>query len=150
MDENGGTRRAGGVAPPIPCYLVSACLVGLRTRYDGQSKASPECLARLAGGFWIPVCPEQLGGLPTPRRAAALVGGDGHAVWAGQARVITVSGDEVTDSFRAGAEQVLAVARRQPIAAVFLKGGSPSCGVHGLLGVTAALLQKEGFTLREF
>lgn len=150
MDEYGGMRKKGGAGQPTPCYLVSACLVGLRTRYDGQCKTNHRCLTELADGFWIPVCPEQLGGLPTPRTAAALVGGDGLAVLAGQARVITRRGEDVTLPFRAGAEQVLAVARLQPISAVFLKGGSPSCGVNGLLGVTAALLLREGFTLREF
>ena len=133
-----------------PCYLVSACLLGLRTRYDGQSKSNEACRAQLTGGVCIPVCPEQLGGLPTPRTAAALLGGDGHAVLAGRARVVNKSGEDVSASFLAGAEQVLAIARLQPIAAVFLKSGSPSCGVNGILGVTAALLRREGFTLHEF
>lgn len=134
----------------FPCYLVSACLLGLRTRYDGQGKSHAGCLGLRATGFLIPVCPEQLGGLATPRPAAALVGGDGHAVLAGQARVVTRSGEDVSASFVAGAEMVLAIARLQPLAGVFLKGGSPSCGVQGLLGVTAALLQREGYLVREF
>lgn len=133
-----------------PCYLVSACLLGLRTRYDGQAKASSSCLARVGAGVAIPVCPEQLGGLPTPRTAAAITGGDGHGVWAGQARVLTRLGADVTPAFILGAEQVLAIAGRQPLAGVFLKGGSPSCGVRGIVGVTAALLQREGYLVEEF
>ena len=134
--------------PPI--YLVSACLVGLRTRYDGQIKLCSECQRAIGSGIWIPVCPEQLGGLPTPRPAADIVGGNGGDVLAGRARVVTRQGMDVTDHFIAGAEQVLAVARAQPVAAVFLKGRSPSCGVSPLPGVTAALLLAHGFDVREF
>ena len=52
-----------------PVYLVSACLVGLPTRYDGASRPSAECRRHLAGAIWVPVCPEQLGGLADPAAA---------------------------------------------------------------------------------
>jgi uncharacterized protein YbbK (DUF523 family) len=130
--------------------LVSACLVGLCTRYDGQVKENRNCLKRLDNFTWIPVCPEQLGGLATPRDPADLVGGDGTSVLAGKARVITRTGIEVTEQFVRGANQVLDLATEQGITTIFLKAGSPSCGVGGTLGVTAALLQKHGLHLEEF
>jgi len=133
-----------------PVYLVSGCLIGLACRYDGRVKEYPECRLALVGKFCVPVCPEQLGGLPTPREPADLVGGDGAAVLEGRAQVVTKSGVDVTANFVAGAEQVLRLARELPVAGIFLKSGSPSCGAGRVLGVTAALLRREGFSLREF
>ncbi len=126
-------------------YLVSSCLVGLLTRYDGKIKTMPEVFDRLAGANWIPICPEQLGGLATPRSPADLVGGDGHDVLKGKARVITRDGHDVTANFIRGAEQVLAIARGQAVTAIYLKARSPSCGLSPIMGVTAALLQDHGF-----
>jgi uncharacterized protein YbbK (DUF523 family) len=130
--------------------LVSACLAGLCTRYDGRIKENRNCLKRLEKSTWIPVCPEQLGGLATPREPAELVGGDGGSVLAGTAKVITRSGLDVTPQFIKGANQVLEIAQRQGVTTVYLKAGSPSCGVQGIIGVTAALLQKHGFCPEEF
>jgi uncharacterized protein YbbK (DUF523 family) len=120
--------------------LVSACLTGLCTRYDGLSKPSPACMEQLTGYRWIPICPEQLGGLPTPRIAANLVGGDGHDVLAGQAHVIDLQGRDVTSQFIHGANQCLAIAQAQKITTALLKARSPSCGLSPIIGVTAALL----------
>ena len=131
-------------------YLVSACLVGLCTRYDGALKTNNNCLQLLERANWIPVCPEQLGGLPTPREAADLHGGDGYDVLSGEAKVITKSGEDVTKQFIAGANQVLQIATSQKVDGVFLKSGSPSCGIDGNPGVTAALLKQHGFTPEEF
>ncbi|MBU0675001.1 MAG: DUF523 domain-containing protein [Proteobacteria bacterium] len=133
-----------------PIILVSACLVGLFCRYDGRTKPSDACLEALHGAVWIPFCPEQLGGLPTPRPPADLVGGDGDAVLAGQAQVMTRSGVDVTKVFVRGAYQTLDLAGAQKIAAIFMKGGSPSCGCGVVLGVTAALLKSSGYILKEF
>lgn len=130
--------------------LVSACLVGLCTRYTGEAKASPECMAYLRDKIYIPCCPEQLGGMATPRAAADLVGGDGYAVLAGTARVVTKDGEDVTLPFIRGAEQVLLLARLQKVTEAVLKARSPSCAVHGTIGVTAALLRQNGISLREF
>lgn len=133
-----------------PTYLVSACLVGLCTRYDLQIKINPDCLEQLKTANWIPICPEQLGGLPTPREAADIVGGDGTDVLAGKARVITKSGIDVTADFIRGAEQVLQIAQLQHISMAFLKARSPSCAAQGKIGVTAALLQSSGIEVKEF
>lgn len=131
-------------------FLVSACLTGLCTRYDGVSKPSPACMQRLRGQRWIPVCPEQLGGLPTPRTAADLVGGDGNDVLAGRAAIIDRQGQDVTRQFIRGARQCLAIARVQQISTALLKARSPSCGLNGKTGVTAALLAANGIRIIEF
>ncbi len=132
--------------------MVSSCLVGLLTRYDGQKKPpAPECMARLKNTVWIPVCPEQLGGLPTPRESADIVGGTGRDVLDGKARVLTKKDNtDCTQEFIRGAEQVLSIARNQNISTVIFKARSPSCGVTSVLGVTTALLQKHGFKIIEF
>lgn len=129
--------------------LVSACLAGLTTRYDGQVISYPDCTAEIKRYQWLPVCPEQLGGLPTPRCPANIVGGDGGDVLDGKARVICTDGTDVTNAFIEGARQVLDIAQRQAIKKIFLKARSPSCGV-GKLGVTAALLKRSGYHVTEF
>jgi uncharacterized protein YbbK (DUF523 family) len=130
-------------------YLVSSCLLGLKTRYDGKVIISARCRDAVKGGICIPVCPEQLGGLPTPRVAADLVGGDGHDVLGGRASLITRSGADVTEKFILGATQVLKIAREQDIATVYFKSKSPSCGLNPRIGVTAALLIAEGYRVVE-
>lgn len=133
--------------PPI---LVSACLVGLCTRYDGICRANTACLDALRGLVWIPCCPEQLGGLPTPRIAADIRGGDGDDVLAGTAHVITKNHTDVTHSFLQGAEECAKIVAMLGIRQAFLKARSPSCAVTGVIGVTAALLRRRGVMLREF
>ena len=136
--------------PPQSIFLVSACLLGLCTRYDGASKPDNECRNFLKKSICIPVCPEQLGGLPTPRPPAEIIGGDGHDVLRGKARIITINGDDVTASFIRGAQQVLQLVTIQDVNGICLKARSPSCGVSGTMGVTAALLAEHGYSLHEF
>ena len=123
--------------------------MGLKTRYDGRIIANDACVMVESDTVCVPVCPEQLGGLSTPRVAADLVGGDGHDVLAGKARVISREGLDVTGNFILGARQVLEIARQQKITKVFLKARSPSCGLTPQVGVTAALLQAEGYLIVE-
>lgn len=137
--------------------LVSACLLGQPVRYDGRASGHPDLLQRWqAEGRVVPLCPEVAGGLPTPRPPAEISGGQGAQVLAGQARVIAVSGEDVSEAFLAGAQLALAVVRRHGIRVAVLKSGSPSCGnrltydgsfsgvkVPGE-GVTTALLRREG------
>lgn len=130
-------------------YLVSACLMGLRTRYDAQVKSDHECLELLQNALCIPVCPEQLGGLPTPRTPADLVGGDGYDVINGKARVIDRDGRDVTEAFLLGAHQVLEIARMLEVKAVLFKSKSPSCGLNPQAGVTAALLRLNQIDVQE-
>jgi len=130
-------------------YLASSCLLGLKTRYDGIVLPSDVCMKAIAGAVCIPICPEQLGGIPTPRVPADLVGGDGHEVLAGHAKVLTRSGEDVTENYILGARQVLEIARQHETAEIFLKAKSPSCGLTPQVGVTAALLQDEGYKIVE-
>ena len=129
--------------------LVSACLAGLQTRYDNKVVDHPQCREALEGCIWIPVCPEQLGGLPTPRCPADIVGGDGGDVLKGRARVVGNDGTDLTEQFVRGAEMVLDIASRLEVEKVYLKARSPSCGVTKT-GVTAALLRSHGFELEEY
>ncbi len=129
-------------------FLVSACLLGLRTRYDGASKANDWVLSLTSKHLLIPVCPEQLGGLSTPRPAAQIWGGDGGAVLNGTAKVILETGEDVTEEFLRGAAEVLRLARLYKIEGAFLKARSPSCGLSKL-GVCAALLQAHGYQIYE-
>jgi uncharacterized protein YbbK (DUF523 family) len=99
--------------PNKKLVIVSACLAGLASRYDGRIISCPDCLKKLGDVHWIPLCPEQLGGLPTPRPAAQIVGGEGADVLAGSAQVLCVDdGRDLTRPFIDGAHQVLDIARR--------------------------------------
>ena len=104
----------------------------------------------------VPVCPEQLGGLSTPRPASAFVGGDGAAVLAGRARLVNDAGADVTEHFVRGAQATLRIARQTGAQRALLKDRSPSCGrtcvtIDGRrtsgVGVTAALLEEAGITV---
>lgn len=140
-------------------YLVSACLLSIPCAYDGGARPQPELIALAARGLVVPVCPEVAGGLPSPRPPAEIVGGDGDDVLDGQARVVTVEGEDVTAAYLRGAECALATARRHGITTAILQQRSPSCGgaciydgTHsGRLvagqGVTAALLRRHGVTV---
>ncbi len=130
--------------------LVSACLLGTRCRYDGNAKPREHIIEKLRGTAFLPVCPEQLGGLPTPRPQQHLVGGDGHAVLAGKARVVNTLGEDVTEPFVAGARETVRLARLFRADVAYLKTRSPSCGcgqvcIEGKLcpgdGVTTAALR---------
>lgn len=138
--------------------LVSACLLGERVRYDGGDAACANpILARWQReGRLFPFCPEVAGGLPVPRRAAEIVGGDGSAVMTGSAQVIDASGRGVTEPFLSGARRGLETAAQNGLRVAILKDGSPSCGSTFLhdgtfsgvrrqgQGVTAALLSAAG------
>ena len=140
-----------------PKVLVSRCLLGHRVRYDGGASGPYAQLAQWqAEGRVIALCPEVAGGLPTPRAAAEIPGGQGVEVLAGKAAVITTEGEDVTEAFVSGARQALALVERHGIRLAILKANSPSCGnrltydgsfsgvkVEGQ-GVTAALLTRAG------
>ena len=126
--------------------LCSACLLGTKCRYDGESKPNDKVIELAKKETLIPVCPEQLGGLPTPREPAEQRGG----------KVITKTGRDITKNFIRGAEQVLRLAKLFSTKEAILKQKSPSCGCgkiydgtfsDGLIegdGITAALLKKNG------
>ncbi len=126
--------------------LISACLLGCRCRYDGASKRHPLVQALAARHELVPVCPEQLGGLPTPRPPAERRGD----------RVVTAAGADVTEQYRRGAEEAWRLCAALGCTAAVLKERSPSCGCGAVYdgtfsatltagdGVTAALLRERG------
>ncbi len=137
--------------------LVSRCLLGHRVRYDGGASGPFDQLQQwLDEGRVVPLCPEVAGGLPTPRAAAEIPGGQGAEVLDGHVGVITTEGDDVSAEFLSGACQALELVQKHGIRIAVLKANSPSCGnlqtydgsfsgvkVRGE-GVTAALLKRNG------
>jgi len=141
-------------------FLVSACLVGIPCQYNGGSHPDDRLQALAAQGRALPLCPEVLGGLPTPRPPAEIQGGDGSDVLEGRARVVNIEGEDVTAEFLAGAQKALQIARQWHIKEAILKARSPSCGAGQIYdgsfsgqlmegdGVTAALLKQEGIIVK--
>ena len=127
--------------------MVSACLAGENCKYNGSSNRNEKILRLMAENEVIKVCPEQMGGLPTPRVPSEIKNG-----------VVTArDGQIVDDAFRAGAAKCLEIAVREQPDLIVLQSRSPSCGVKqrydgtftGMLvdgaGVTAQLLMDHGF-----
>ena len=129
--------------------MVSACLLGENCKYNDGNNRNEKILEFLAGNEVIPVCPEQMGGLPTPRDPAEIVDGV----------VINKAGVNVDQEYRMGAQKTLEIALREKPDLVILQSRSPSCGVKerydgsfsGKLlkgsGVTAELLIQNGFNV---
>ena len=135
--------------------LVSACLLGMNCRYDGASNLDAPLVEALAAEdcIAVPFCPEERGGLITPRPAAWIEEKSAAAVVEGNSRVVTHEGTDVTAEFMRGAEQALETCQNQGIRRAFLKERSPSCGVcqthvdNQLVdgpGVTAEVLGRAG------
>lgn len=138
-------------------YIVSACLAGFNTRYDGTNCADERVKRLVAEGRALPVCPEQLAGLPTPRPAIEFKGGDGKALIEGTAEAAGEDGAGYSSVMLKGAEETLRIALLYGIKEAVLKDGSPSCGVTYAhmdgakkpgRGVTAELLYRHGITVR--
>jgi uncharacterized protein YbbK (DUF523 family) len=138
--------------------LISSCLLGIGCRYDGSHSRVEEIIKKSQEVQFIPICPEQLGGLPTPRAPSNIVKGDGKGVLAGQAQVVNSLGEDVTGAFMKGARETLKLARITNAKKAILKNKSPSCGLttpycetdtgYGI-GVTAALLLSAGIEIVE-
>ena len=126
--------------------LVSACLLGAACKYSGGDNLCPKVAALAEDHYLVPVCPEQLGGLPTPRTPAERQGD----------RVIAKDGRDVTAAYLRGAQEALKLARLFGCDTAILKARSPSCGAGAIYdgtftgtvvpgsGVTAALLEASG------
>jgi uncharacterized protein YbbK (DUF523 family) len=136
--------------------IISACLCGINCKYNGGNNFNPYFLEMLIHGEVIPMCPEQLGGLPTPRTACEIHGGTGADLLAGRAVALTRTGKDVTAAFLKGAQEVLNIAVQVDAKGAILKSRSPSCGVGMIYdgtftgrmmsgdGVTAAMLKQHG------
>ena len=125
--------------------LVSACLMGMRVRYDGKDNANAPVLSLMDRHHLIPVCAEVFGGLTTPRDPAERTGD----------KVVSCTGRDVTEQYVRGAEEILRLSRLYGCTLAILKEKSPSCG-HGRIydgtfsrtlvpgdGVLAEMLLKE-------
>ncbi len=129
--------------------LVSACLLGFPVRYDGQSKAVEKIVELAKDNILIPVCPETLGGLPTPRIKSEIKDN----------LVMRLDGKDVTDNYLRGANITLEIAKLNKVDYCILKSKSPSCGkgliydgnFNGTLidgdGITCKLLKENGFVV---
>ncbi len=111
--------------------LCSACLLGIKCRYDGKSKPRKSVIKLAKKEILIPVCPEQLGGLPTPRQPSERKG----------EKVIMKGGRNVTENFRRGGRSVLKISKILGVKSVIFKEKSPSCGSAG---VATEILRKNG------
>lgn len=126
--------------------LVSACLMGVECRYNGKGEVFPSVAELMQTHTLIPVCPEIFGGLPTPRTPAERIGD----------RVVTEDGQDVTEAFFRGAEQVKKLAELYGCTRAILKERSPSCGCGEIYdgsfqrklikgeGITAEYLKQHG------
>jgi len=107
----------------------------------------------------VPVCPEQLGGLPTPRVPQEINGGSGDDVLSGRCRVLNKDGVDVTDALKRGADETLRIATAMGVTTFVGRSRSPSCGVGSVYdgsfsgrivpgdGITAALLRRNGIQI---
>ena len=120
--------------------LVSECLLGIKVRFDGKSKANEELIEKLNNYEFIPVCPEVWGGLPTPRVPSEIIND----------KVINKDGIDVTDNYMRGAIETLELARKFNIKKAILKSKSPSCGKDKIYdgSFTGTLVDGNGITTR--
>ena len=126
--------------------IVSACLAGFPCRYDGKARPCAQVVELVRAGKAIPVCPEQLGGLPTPRTSCEIR----------EDRVVDADGRDRTEAFERGARAVLQIAQTYGATEALLQSRSPSCGSGRIYdgsftktltagdGVTARLLKENG------
>lgn len=130
--------------------LVSACLVGINCKYSGGNNYNQKIFDLVKEGKAIPICPEQLGGLNTPRKPVEL------KVINGKRYAIDNEGNDFTENFERGALEVLNLAKNLNISKAILQPKSPSCGVNKIYsgnfdnklvdgnGILAELLKQNG------
>lgn len=124
-----------GAKPPV---LISACLLGIPCRYHGRrAKKRDDLIERLQRKYvLVPVCPEQLGGMPTPRTSEYLPQGKTGAdvLDHGLRLIAPETGKDVTDFHVAGGNYTLEIAQIIGAKKAYMKGGSPSCDKEGIVG----------------
>ena len=156
--EKGGCNGHRKWIDVIAKILVSSCLLGEKTRYDGgHSRMDSPILEQWEReGRIISFCPEVEGGCPIPRIPCEIIDGDGDMVIDGEARVLNVRNQDFTAKYIRGAEKALRVAQKNGVSVALLKARSPSCGSKQIYdgtflnslkpgkGVTTALLERNG------
>ena len=140
-------------------YLISACLCGVNCKYNGSNNYNEICDKLFTSGKAILVCPEQLGGLPTPRIPSEIIGESSNILNNNNGSVIDKNGNDVTLQFVKGAKETLQIAKKLNIKKAILKDGSPSCGVNYIyngnfngskikgMGITAQLLKESSIDI---
>jgi uncharacterized protein YbbK (DUF523 family) len=140
--------------------LISACLLGIKCRWDGTDNKNDKAVELLKKEILIPVCPEQLGGLPTPRLRQEIQGGTGKDVLEKRAKVVNENGVDVTGQFVKGAEETLKIAKLYQVKEFIGKSYSPSCSCSKIYngkfsgrsikgrGTTAELLMRNGIKIK--
>jgi len=131
-------------------FIVSACLVGINCKYNGDNNTQESIIEYLKDKNYVPICPEQLGGLTTPRNPVEIIGD----------QFLDNEGTDYTKQFEKGAKESLKIVKlMKTIDGIILKEGSPSCGVNKIYdgtftnqkikgtGCTAKLLKEEGYTV---
>jgi len=130
--------------------LVSACLCGVNCKYNGKNNLNEEMLELLKKGEALLVCPEQMGGLETPRNPSEI------KIINGEIKIFMDNGRDVTENYIRGAKEVLKIAKELNVKKAILKKKSPSCGCGEIYdgtftgklikgnGITAALLLENG------
>ena len=136
--------------------IVSACLAGFDCRYDGGNCCDQKIVEMCRKGEAYPVCPEELGGMATPRPASEITLGSGEDVLFGKALVVNTCGEDVTRCFVDGACKTLKIVQELNIENAILKSHSPACGMGQIYrnkelvegnGVCAALLLSNGVSV---
>lgn len=134
--------------------IVSACLVGVSCKYNGGNNDNDKVKEFLKDKQYIIICPEQLGGLTTPRKPSEINQAGGKEVLIGNSKVISCENKDVTENFVKGAKESLNIAKIFNCKQALLKEGSPSCGCNLIydgtftgkkisgMGVTAALFNE--------
>lgn len=152
-------RPASRFRPKPLTYIVSACLAGVACTYKGQHKLRRPIRKLVDDGSAIAACPEVMGGLPIPRENSEIVGGDGRDVLAGKAKIITISGIDISKNYIRGSRAILKLAKSSRIKKAILKANSPACGFGHIYdgtfrrklkkgsGVLAALLRQNGLRI---
>lgn len=142
--------------------LISTCLLGIPCQYDGKPAKrllTDEELNKLSAFHLVPICPEQLSGLSTPRKPVEIIGGTGADVLDGNARVMSEDGDDFTEQFLHGARLALDIANVVQARDMVTQRRSPSCSCSGIydgqfshtmqdgMGVCASLLHRSEINL---
>lgn len=137
--------------------LISPCLIGIRTRWDESCDEIEELINLVKSGQAVFMCPEQLGGMTTPREPSEIEPGNtAEDVLRGDAKIFSITGKDVTEQFVVGAQRILEFCQEMGVETAILKSGSPSCGslqtydgtftdttIAGR-GTTAELLEQNG------
>lgn len=139
--------------------IISACLCGVNCKYNGKNNLKQGVEKLLKQGILIPVCPEQLGGMETPREPHEIVNSTASEVLDGKGKVLSKTYKDSTDKFIKGAYETLKIAKSLGVKEAILKSNSPSCGFGTIYngnfsgekirgnGVTAELLKRENIKI---